>query len=757
MKRFFTQWTSFVLFVALFTGEVVIGQTTVTLGGLGSVTCPAVPTATWTTPPTGTTFSQISRGSVVTCASASTGISGSGFNGNLATNISSSKWYTFDVTANATTNFTLSGLKVQSQVSSATGTPNVSVQYSINGGTKTVLGSFTPTGSTAPYTISFTAVSVCAGQTLNIFIIPNNLNASGTTCRYENASTVTLTTITKATATFSGATAICNGLSTNLSVAVTGGTSPYTLTLDNSGGTATSATPVSKSVSPSGTTAYTATVTDANSCPATVTGNTQTVTVNPNPTASVLANGTGASTICSNQSGNLKVTVTGGTGPYSLVTSPVTASSITSGADFSVSPLSTQMYSLTSVTDANGCVSTGLSGTPTITVTNTWNAIASTGFSTGSTWSCGVAPIATADVTINNQSVTLSASSTVGSITFSNNGKLTLGANTLTTGSATGGSSAGWVVTDGAGKLTINSLSTSTPTAFPVGTASSYDPCTIKPTNSGINFSVKVASTLTNSANLQNMSKTASREWDITPVGTQGACALTFTPSVAPPSGGQAANPALGHYNSMTGWEEFKYLTYSGGTWSLSIYNGTFSPFAVGEQGGFALIALAVDFTAISAINKGAANSVNFATANEKDLTGYKIERSNSGTEGWSTIGEMKAKGAGDYTFTDANPLTISYYRVKGVELSGKEIVSKIVSVARSKNGSLKVYPTLASDKLTVSLDNPDIQPYIIFDLVGKMMQSGQIQGQKELTINTLSTGTYILKVGSETVKFTKN
>ncbi len=312
-------FTMLLLVTGLSNSGDIFGQ--VTLSGLNSVTCPAIPTAVWTTPPSGITFSQISRGSGVSCSSASTGISGSGFNTDLATNLSGSKWYTFDITANATTNFSLSSLAVQSQVSSATGSPSVSVQYSINGGAKIALGSFTPTTTSAAYTISFTAINVCAGQILNIFIVPNTLTASGTTCRYNNASTVTLSTTVKATATFSGATTICNGSSTSLNVAVTNGTSPYTLNLDNGGGTATSATPVSKSVSPTATTAYTATITDANTCPATITGNTQTVTVDQAPTTSVAGMDQSATSTSFTMAGN---TPTVGTGTWTLVSNTST-------------------------------------------------------------------------------------------------------------------------------------------------------------------------------------------------------------------------------------------------------------------------------------------------------------------------------------------------------------------------------------------------------------------------------------------------
>ena len=172
-------------------------------------------------------------------------------------------------------------------------------------------------------------------------------------------------------------------------------------------------------------------------------------------------------------------------------------------------------------------------------------------------------------------------------------------------------------------------------------------------------------------------------------------------------------------------------------------------------------ITLPVELTSFQAKGSNAQNLLTWQTASEQNTQHFNVERSANGQTDFQNIGTVKAAGNSqsvkNYQFSDETPLSISYYRLRSIDLDGKEQFSKIVSVARSKNGSLKVYPTLATDKLTVSLDNPDSQPYIIFDLVGKMMQSGQIQGQKELIINTLSAGTYILKVGSETVKFSKN
>ncbi len=186
-------------FLMLLCAQVSWGQTAVSYSAMTTVTCPATPVSTISTPPTGLTFSQLSRGSGVTCGVAGGSISGSGFNGTLAANITGSKWYTFSITSNSSVTFTLSSLSIVSRASNATGA-NVSVQYSIGGSTPTtVIGSYTPTTAAATYTITpATPISVGASQVLNIYIIPNSLTATGTTCRVENATSATVKTTSTA-------------------------------------------------------------------------------------------------------------------------------------------------------------------------------------------------------------------------------------------------------------------------------------------------------------------------------------------------------------------------------------------------------------------------------------------------------------------------------------------------------------------------------------------------------------------------------
>lgn len=87
----------------------------------------------------------------------------------------------------------------------------------------------------------------------------------------------------------------------------------------------------------------------------------------PNP--SILS---GTTSICVGSSANIKVTITGGASPYTVVytdgTSNFTVNNYLSGSNISVAPASTKTYTIVSVTDSNSNIGTGNSGSATITV-----------------------------------------------------------------------------------------------------------------------------------------------------------------------------------------------------------------------------------------------------------------------------------------------------------------------------------------------------------------------------------------------------
>ncbi|MDZ7646683.1 MAG: hypothetical protein U5K54_05575 [Cytophagales bacterium] len=88
----------------------------------------------------------------------------------------------------------------------------------------------------------------------------------------------------------------------------------------------------------------------------------------PAPSNAVLTL-TGTTPICVGESSTFKVDVTGGVGPFALaITGLGVVNNYISGSDISVSPLVNTTYTLTNVTDINGCVSVSVSGSTLITV-----------------------------------------------------------------------------------------------------------------------------------------------------------------------------------------------------------------------------------------------------------------------------------------------------------------------------------------------------------------------------------------------------
>lgn len=182
--------TAIALCLLLCISSLTRAQTTVTIGGGASITCPAVPTATYTPAVSGVTFSNWSRGSGVTCASAGNGLSGSGFNtANYAASFAANKYYSITITAGAGTPFLLTQITWTTAVSS--GTPNFTIQYSNNGGALTTFGTTAQTNQTLN---TFTgSVSVTASTSIVLYFIPAGGSLAGTV-RIVNGSTITVNT-----------------------------------------------------------------------------------------------------------------------------------------------------------------------------------------------------------------------------------------------------------------------------------------------------------------------------------------------------------------------------------------------------------------------------------------------------------------------------------------------------------------------------------------------------------------------------------
>jgi Domain of unknown function (DUF4082) len=160
--------------------------------------------------------------------------------------------------------------------------------------------------------------------------------------------------------------------------------------------------------------------------------------------------------------------------------------------------------------------------------------------------------------------------------------------------------------------------------------------------------------------------------------------------------------------------------------------------------------------------NKASDGSVKLSWATSQEINaGYtEIERSGDQT-GWIKIGSVKAKGNSstttDYGYSDKLPLDgIGYYRLKLVDLDGKYVYSKTISVTGDKNTvPLVIYNNPFSDliRLKVNVSRAQNLEMTVSDMMGKVYISKSLQAQAGDNLVNLQpsviggSGMYILRI----------
>ena len=182
----------------------------------------------------------------------------------------------------------------------------------------------------------------------------------------------------------------------------------------------------------------------------------------------------------------------------------------------------------------------------------------------------------------------------------------------------------------------------------------------------------------------------------------------------------------------------------------------TFSPFIVTNAS-----VLPIEMTQIAVKADKNQNYISWQTLTEQNTSHFDIQRTKNGQSDWQTLATLKAAGNSnttkDYHFIDNTPLSINHYRVRSVDFDGKETLSNIVSTVQKTGQKLIVSPNPVSEKLFIRSDTEGVQVYTIFDIFGKLMQSGNFIREKDIVIQDLPKGIYLLHVGSEVVRFVKN
>ncbi len=343
------------------------------------------------------------------------------------------------------------------------------------------------------------------------------------------------------------------------------------------------------------------------------------------------------------------------------------------------------------------------------------------------------------------------------------NDDITMGANDFTfNGASIVRGSGKYVHSNGTGKMRMT-ISNSSSKTFPIGT-SYYNPVTItNNTGASDQFYATVSDGLYyNGAATGSVTLGGPRvdlTWNIGNTGAStgaGTVDLGFTWVPANNVTGTFVSPKLLHYNGSS-WDMLPgspTFDLVAGTLSYTGYNGSFSPFGVGESN----FILPVSWLSFTGTAQGKTVVLDWATASESNNDHYEIERSVNGLQ-YTTIGEVAAAAnpaiRNDYQFTDINPLPgTAYYRLKQTDLDGRFRYSTVIAVNYTGDGGfeLRVIPGSGLVGLMVPATVSGKADVMIYDAQGRQLpRQTVVAGLQTLTLNAVSSNTiYLIKVVKE-------
>lgn len=165
---------------------------------------------------------------------------------------------------------------------------------------------------------------------------------------------------------------------------------------------------------------------------------------------------------------------------------------------------------------------------------------------------------------------------------------------------------------------------------------------------------------------------------------------------------------------------------------------------------------LPVTFTNFTGIIKDNKAALTWSTSHEEGNNYFVIERSATGRN-YDSVGRVQAGSnlSNTYAFTENNTNTISYYRLKQVDISGTYVYSAVITLKNAgSNKEMTVYPTQATSTIqyVVSNEAPATAIVQVFNITGQpMITNKEVLQQgvtiKSLNVSHLATGAYILKL----------
>ena len=219
------------------------------------------------------------------------------------------------------------------------------------------------------------------------------------------------------------------------------------------------------------------------------------------------------------------------------------------------------------------------------------------------------------------------------------------------------------------------------------------------------------------------------------------------------------------------GMEEITSLLTTNGT-NYYIYIGTHSAQGIGGTFDLTLSCmqvLAAELLSFDGYNNGKTNVLRWSIGEASNMLHYLVERSVDGLTDWEEVGRVKAKNEVDiqYQLEDNNPMEVSYYRLKMVELDGRFTLSDIILVEAAKDRELQVVPNPSRERVALRFTTNEVghAQIELYDLTGKLVRKLDVitvagVNEQPISIADLQAGFYTLTVhsgeGSESIRLLK-
>jgi hypothetical protein len=145
-------------------------------------------------------------------------------------------------------------------------------------------------------------------------------------------------------------------------------------------------------------------------------------------------------------------------------------------------------------------------------------------------------------------------------------------------------------------------------------------------------------------------------------------------------------------------------------------------------------------------------NNLAWSTSQETNTAYFAVQRSSTGND-WKEIARINAAGNSNsvlnYNFKDEAPASLSYYRLKMVDIDEKHAYSHVIKLDKAKDGQqeVNIFPNPSSDVLNIRLSIAEPLQLQVLNYTGQLTKQEQLSAQNNhvIDISQLQPGFYIL------------